>query len=222
MEISYWESRWRKNNIGFHLSHVYEPLIRFWAESKLPVNPTVLVPLSGKSLDILWMMNQGARVVAVEAVEQAVAEFFSDHNITPEKTERYGFTIYRFETLEFWVGDFFKLPTNEMPEFHLIYDKAAITALPEVIRSNYAEKIISRTNSGTRILTHHFEYNQQQMTGPPFSVPLSELNSYYSDMFKCKILDESSTANNYSKFIRRGLRSDLTERFTLFFPNSSV
>jgi thiopurine S-methyltransferase len=219
MEISYWESRWRKNNIGFHLPHVYEPLIRFWAESKLPANPTILVPLSGKSLDILWMMNQGARVVAVEAVEQAVTEFFYEHRITPEKSERYGFTIFRFETLEFWVGDFFKLPDTEMPEFDLIYDKAAISALPKEMRKEYAEKIKSLTNSTTRILTHHFEYNQHQMSGPPFSVPLSELISYYSVMFNCKILDESNTADNYGKFSRRGLRSDLIECFTLFFPN---
>lgn len=222
MEISYWESRWRKHNIGFHLPHVYEPLIRFWADSELPAKPTVLVPLSGKSLDIFWMMNQGARLVAVEAVEQAATEFFSENNIIPEKSKSHGFTILRFETLEFWIGDFFKLPASEMPAFDLIYDKAAITDLPEEIRRKYAEKILSLVNSTTRMATHHFEYNQEQMPGPPFSVSLSELNSYYSDMFKCKILEESSTANNYSKFTRRGLHSDLTECFTLFLPNSSV
>jgi thiopurine S-methyltransferase len=222
MEISYWESRWRKNNIGFHLPRVYEPLIEFWGESELPENPVVLVPLSGKSHDILWMMNQGARVIAVEAVEQAVAEFFTEHNITPDKSKRHGFTICRYKTLEIWIGDFFKLPAGEMPPFDLIYDKAAITALPEKMRGDYVEKIKSLVNTTTQIVTHHFEYNQHEMTGPPFSVPLSELNSYYSGMFKCKILVESNTSGNYRKFIRRGLSSDLTERFTLFLPNSFV
>ena len=45
MEISYWQSRWRKDKTGWHMNHVFEPLKKYWPQLNLDSNSNVLVPL---------------------------------------------------------------------------------------------------------------------------------------------------------------------------------
>lgn len=110
-----------------------------------------------------------------------------------------------------------KLPAHKLPAIDLIYDKAALVALPSEKRPKYAEKLLSLCSDSTFIMLHHFIYNQDEMPGPPFSVSVRELNAYFGDMFKAEILEKSELElNRFKKFQYRGLKSGLMERFILF------
>ncbi|MEP7220687.1 MAG: thiopurine S-methyltransferase, partial [Bacteroidota bacterium] len=66
MDSSFWQNRWRENRIGFHQGSVNSRLRRHFAEIAGDAKECVFIPLCGKSLDILWIADQGHPVVGVE------------------------------------------------------------------------------------------------------------------------------------------------------------
>lgn len=220
MELSYWQSKWRKNKIGFHMPGGYPALRKHWPVLSLPENPAVLVPLCGKSPDMLWLSSQGAFVFGVEISEIAIQSFFEESGRSFETSIYSGFTIYSSGNIELWQGDFMKLPHKKLPPIDLIYDKAALVALPPDSRQAYANQLLTLKNPGTSILLHHFMYPQQQMPGPPFNVSSSEIESYFADFFSISLLEENKIpAKTFPLFQQRGLRSPMTERFLYLSVN---
>lgn len=216
MELSYWQSRWRKGNTGFHMENGYSGLREQWKTLPITNSPAILVPLSGKSEDMRWIAEQGGNVIGVEISEIAAQQFFNNLNKTPKITSFASFKIYASENISIWCGDFLKLPDRKMPVFDLIYDKAALVALPSRMRQNYVKKIISLTGQHTSILLHGFSYNQHEMNGPPFSVPENEVKTLYGDEFFLTILQRNFiNTEKYQKFKKRGLGSHFIEYLLL-------
>src|SRR5450830_150029 len=88
MDSQFWRERWARNQIGFHLPEVNPYLQRHWPLLALAQGAKVLVPLCGKSLDLVWLASQGHRVLGVELSEQAVDAFFSEQGLTPRICQR--------------------------------------------------------------------------------------------------------------------------------------
>uniref|UniRef100_A0A914VBA6 Thiopurine S-methyltransferase n=1 Tax=Plectus sambesii TaxID=2011161 RepID=A0A914VBA6_9BILA len=78
MEVSDWSQRWDDRKIGFHLSEANSILVKNFEQVK---GSTVFVPLCGKTLDMLWLAQQGCTVIGVEAVGKAIEEFFEENGI---------------------------------------------------------------------------------------------------------------------------------------------
>ncbi len=222
MELSYWESRWRKEKTGFHMAEGYPALKTYWNQLGLSANPTVLVPLCGKSVDLVQLEQFGANVLGIEISEKAILDFFDEHNRTFD-TETYGdFIIRKSGRLQIWQGDFLKFPANKCPQLDLIYDKAALTALPPHMRERYVKTILKLAGSTASILLHHFIYAQNQMPGPPFSIKKSEIMSFFSNHYNIQTLEENLLpAENFPPFQRRGLKSPLKEQFLYLTPHSN-
>lgn len=221
MELSYWQSRWRKGNTGFHMQNGYPGLHNHWDSLPIPDSPSVLVPLAGKSDDMRWIAEQGSNVTAVEISEIAIRQFFESLGKTPGVSSYADFKIYTSEKITIWCGDFLKLPAARMPVFDLIYDKAALVALPLQMRKKYVKKILSLAGPATSILLHGFSYNQQEMNGPPFSVPEKEVEGLYGNEFTITLLEKNSlNKENYQKFKKRGLDSHFIEYLLLLSKKS--
>lgn len=80
---------------------------------------SVLVPLCGKTKDLLWLSGQGCDVVGVEFCAQAVAEFFTEHAIPHEKTDAAYVATDR--KLKVYYGDFFTCPIAEKVSLYYRY-----------------------------------------------------------------------------------------------------
>lgn len=213
MELSYWESRWNKNKTGFHMPEGYPGLQKHWASLKLGRQPQVLVPLCGKSIDLITLEKIGADVIGVEISEKAILSLFDEHQRSYETESYAGFKIFRSGNINLWQGDFLKFPKQAVPGVDLIYDKAALVALPPNKRKAYANKLISLSCPETKILLHHFIYPQEEMPGPPFSVNTSEIEEYFSGKFTITLLEEDQIpSKRFKPFQRRGLKSPLIER----------
>lgn len=199
----------------------YPGLKRYWAQLDLPSNPTVLVPLCGKTVDMTWLEQQGATVIGSEISKEAILEFMEE-NKRDYSTESYAdFTIYQTGDIQIWRGDFMKLPVTKLPTIDLIYDKAALVALPPDKRAPYMKKVLNFCSNDTRILLHHFEYPQEEMPGPPFSVPHTEVQSYIDSSFQTTILEANTIPlDNFEKFKRRGLQTPMKEQLIFFDKNS--
>lgn len=211
MELSYWQSRWQKGNTGWHMDTVYPLLPKVWPSVSVPANATILIPLSGKSLDMPWFVEKGFSVIGVDTSPLAHRAVMKRSTESFKQCSSHGFTVYRSENIELWEGDFFKLPVTKIPPPDLIYDKAAIIALPPEMRSDYAQKLFSLCGTHTQILLQTFDYIQNEMNGPPFSVPEQEIERLFGKRFSLNLLHKQSKLNELDRFRERGISSRLDE-----------
>jgi thiopurine S-methyltransferase len=221
MELSYWQSRWRKGKTGFHMDSVYPGLVDQWSKIPAGSQSTVLVPLCGKSLDMAWLASRCKRVIGVETSEIAVQTFFSEQNLDPTTKTLGRFKIYSAGNITLWCGDFFHLPPSIMEGVTIVYDKAAIVALPPVKRASYRKKLTELTGNSVPILLHHFEYDPSEMNGPPFAVPPSEVIERFGLEYEIvELLKNPLDINIYKKFRKRGLQSFFIEYLSLLLPKN--
>ena len=219
MELSYWQSRWKKGAIGWHMDTVFPPLKTYWNRLNLKAGSRVLVPLCGKSLDIDWLLEQKHHVIGVDISKRALEAVMRRTSSSLKESTKGSFTCYKSASLQLWCGDFFKLRKKWLPAIDAIYDKAALIALPPEQRQNYASHIKSLIQPNSQILLNSFEYKQHEMTGPPFAVFEEEIRTYYQAKFSINLLQERSLFNDLTNFHRRGLQSYLTEKIYHLSPN---
>lgn len=136
-----WLAFWRDQRTDFHQAAVNPLLNRFWAGLGLAHGSRVFVPLCGKSLDMLWLAEQGHEVLGVELSPVAVADFFRESGLHPVKSRVGEFTLWKDGKLSILCGDYFALERSDIGHFDTVYDRAALTALPESIRSRYVAQL---------------------------------------------------------------------------------
>ena len=79
--MEYWENRWITNQTGWHRSVYNDLMVKYWPKLGIPTDSKVLVPLCGKSLDMLWLAEKGHAIVGIEFTRLAVERFFSENNL---------------------------------------------------------------------------------------------------------------------------------------------
>jgi thiopurine S-methyltransferase len=204
MERQYWLDRWRENRIGFHADDVNPLLQTYFAEAGGPAATRVLVPFSGKSLDIKWLADRTPEVVAVDLSEIAAHAFFEENGLEYKESERDGFKLLRGANITYWVGDLCRMDGLLLGSFDFIYDRAAIIALPPAMRPLYATHLQSLLAPKGILLLISLEYDTQQMEGPPFSVPEAEIRHLF-EAFRIEKLYDHDCLSSEPRFRERGL-----------------
>lgn len=196
-----WIARWESGRIGFHQSTVH-PQLEAHANGLKSLNeaPRVLVPLCGKSLDMVFLRDQGCDVVGIELAEIAARDFFNEANIMPEVTSVGPFSRWSGEGIEILCGDFFKATPEITGPIHAAYDRAAIVALPPSLRASYAQQLASLLPPHAPLLLIGFDYPQEAMAGPPFSVPKPDVEQLLSADFDIHLLSELDILDSNPKF----------------------
>ena len=194
-----WRRRWREGRIGFHRTDVHRFLIRFLPEVDrcLPENANgdrreILVPLCGKSVDLVWLRDQGYSATGVELVPEALEAFLEEHDLPATPDADPPFTSWRFPGLTLYNGDIFDLSTEG---FDLVWDRAALIALPEETRARYAPHIVARLRPGGRILRVTLGYDPTAFEGPPYAVPEDEVRRLYRGSTIEELLVEERTVD---------------------------
>ncbi len=188
MNEDFWINKWQKGEIGFHQAK-YHPAVEKFAARFTP--GTVLVPLCGKTLDMLYFSSLGQSVIGVELSPIACRDFFIENGIKFTEKSVKDFVVFESESITLWCGDFFKLPQDVWNSVTGIYDRAALVALPEDIRQKYAAEITKRRVAPVEILLISFEYPQGSIQGPPFSVPETEIRNIYK-AFESKLIQSET------------------------------
>src|SRR5574340_1674544 len=83
MKKEFWLERWERSEIGFHQGEINPYLLRYWKELHPACAGEVFVPLCGKSLDMVWLRQQGCKVLGVELSPIAVEDFFREDGKAP-------------------------------------------------------------------------------------------------------------------------------------------
>ena len=205
MEPKFWQERWARNQIGFHLPEVNPYLQRHWPKLALAEGAKVLVPLCGKSLDLMWLASLGYRVLGVELSEQAVEAFFSEQGLMPGISQRGVFKVYRADLIEVWCGDFFALDAEALADCSALYDRAALIALPPLMRAQYAEHLNALLRPGCQGLLITLDYDQTQKAGPPFAVADEEVKLLLGGHWSVQVLEEQDILGESWKFVQDGV-----------------
>lgn len=132
-----WLQLWRERRTDFHQRTVNRLLTGFWPTLGLPRDSRIFVPLCGKSLDMLWLAEQGHEVVGVELSPLAVRAFFRENRLQPVRRQQGELTLWQHGNIRILCGDYFALTTADLGPIDTVYDRAALTALPAEVRTLY-------------------------------------------------------------------------------------
>jgi thiopurine S-methyltransferase len=200
-----WLKFWENNETNWHGDNVTQELIEYFELFELEPRDKVFVPLCGKSLDMLYIMNQGFSVIGVEISEIGVRQFFNENNLTYKITKVDDFDLYSTENLEIYCGDFFALTSKHLNKVKSVFDRKSLIALEPEVRQKYVKHLNDIISLGARILLVTLQYPQHQMSGPPFSVNKSEVESLFSMTFESRELRSFNDIENGSKLERAGV-----------------
>lgn len=187
--MEYWHNRWDKEQTGWHRAIYNDLLLKHWPSINAPSGGQVIVPLCGKSLDMLWLAEQGYNVVGLEMVEQAVQAFFEENKLETVSNEIGKHIKYSSPPFTIFQGDLFDLEAGVV-QADAWYDRAAMVALPNSLRENYVKQICQQTKPGASGLLITFAYPQEQMDGPPFALHDEDVLRFFADGFEVECLEK--------------------------------
>ena len=206
--MEFWLERWERNETAFHQDDFNPYLRQYWQELHLEGDRAVFVPLCGKSLDMLWLRDQGHRVLGVELSAIAVQGFFTENGYTAQQVKQHAggkFEHCEADHIVILCGDFFNLGKADLKNVSAVYDRASLIALPPEMRERYVRHLVSILPPATQILLITLEYHQPEMQGPPFSVSASEVEAFYSEHAEVRLLAQLDVLAQNPRFQQRGL-----------------
>ena len=205
MEFTFWKTVWSENQIGFHQSETNKNLKKYLPLLSNKKNK-ILVPLCGKSLDMIYLKENNFSIDGVEIVESAINEFFDENKMNPTVLDlQNGFKKFSSRDYSLYCGDFHQFHTLDK-RYQAIYDRASMIALPPQMRKAHAESLSELTLPNGKILLITLEYDQEKVSGPPFSVKKDEVSTLFSKSFKIEELSFESTSNIGPKFKNAGIK----------------
>lgn len=209
IDAAFWQARWDEGKIGFH-----EGRPNRWLARRVdvlegdPAGPrTILVPLAGKAIDVAWLAGRGHRVIAVEVVERAVADFFAERGVTPERSRVGAFERWRGGTVDFLCGDVFAVTPEVIgalgaPRVDAVYDRAALIALDPADRARYVATTTGVLAPGGRVLLVGFQHGLAD--GPPFDLTPDAVTALYAPHGAVTVLGEDDVTDESPQFRARG------------------
>jgi thiopurine S-methyltransferase len=207
MDKDFWHARWQANQIGFHQNEINPGLVRYWSSLQPEQRGRVLVPLCGKTLDMIWLLDQGHCILGVEISQLAVEAFFAENRLRPEVREERGFTRWSCDRVDILCGDFFALTSGDIGRIDALYDRAALIALTPAQRARYADRITELLAPQTPGLLITLDYKQGEMDGPPFAVSATEVSKHYQKGFSIEQLAHTDILKDEPRFREKGLRA---------------
>ena len=205
MEPDYWIEGWQQGRKGFDQTDPHRWLAQHWSTLQVDEDSTVFVPLCGKTVDMVWLADRGHSIIGVEVSEIAVDEFFAMVGLTPEIEEVGPLAVYRAGPYELWRGDLFEVPSPIFDRVDAVYDRASIVALPPDIRRRYAQTLTTQLRPDAPWFLVSFTYDQNEMSGPPHSVPLDEIDALFGEEFEIETLVDESVIERAAAMQERGL-----------------
>ncbi|CBL44157.1 Thiopurine S-methyltransferase [gamma proteobacterium HdN1] len=230
MQADFWHEKWQKQEIGFHKTEINPLLQKYWSALDIATPAHILVPLCGKTLDIVWLRQQGYQVTGIELSEIALDALAHELNTqlglamvkqrNDDPANGYYRLDYQGEGVHLIGGDFFSTTAEEIGPVSAVYDRAALVALPKELRSPYTQHLRKISNDAAQLLIT-LDYEQAQMAGPPFAINEAEVFEHYTKTFECKRLHREELIHEEPRFQALGLQS-FRQQVYLLSPRARV
>lgn len=200
-KLSIWESTWEKGDTSFHLPAVNEKLsgnfdellgVREEGRSEYSAR-RVMVPLCGKSQDLVHLHAAGHTVVGCEWVEKACLQFFQENNIQHTRTPLEGIEGSLFTSedgrLLIYQCDFLALTPELLKlKFDAVWDIQALVAINPRDRKQYVRTIRSLMADEFRYLLVTIEYEPFAHLGRPHSISYNAVKELFGSFAAVKFV----------------------------------
>mmetsp|Transcript_47129 Transcript_47129/g.119286 ORF Transcript_47129/g.119286 Transcript_47129/m.119286 type:complete len:282 (+) Transcript_47129:253-1098(+) len=231
--LSRWVEMWGVGRTHFHQKDVNPILLRYKHELLGAGDGSlrVLVPLCGKTVDLIWLAQNAdvGQVVGNEAVGKAIEEFSQENpsvrlDPMPETdTELFKHFVGYGGRLMLLQGDHFFLSQKEAGgAFDSIWDRASLIAINPGDRKKYVQVLDSLLKPGGKVLLATLDRAagdaQALAKGPPFSVPEAEvLTLFHASKFDVRKLQSQELINDpgHARFKDAGLTSLVEEVYII-------
>lgn len=207
MEHNFWLNKWQKNDIHFNQNEVNPFLLKYHQHLGALAGHNVFVPLCGKSIDMLWLMKQGASVVGVELSQMAIEQFIHENSLKATQSEQQPFVRYSDDQWLFWVGDYFTLSKKEIGSVEYVYDRASLIAMPKDLRQQYVDHLLNIVDPGTKILLITMQYQAPTDKLPPFSISMEEIEQIFKGAMTIECLESSDAQKLPEHLVKRGFKN---------------
>mgnify|MGYP001185405432 CR=1 FL=1 len=215
VDNNFWFDCWQNNKLGFNQETPNATLVKFFTTFSIPEKSRAFVPLCGKSIDMIWLLNQKIEVLGVELSPLAIQAFFDENKLSYSRTNLGPFKLWEAndQPITILEGDIFLLepvlleklkPINKWP-FDFVYDRASLIALPPKSREKYYNLYKSLMSDKSKALILTIEYESNSFEGPPFSVPEKEVFNSLENVFKIEILGYEKVKPLSTRFLESGL-----------------
>ncbi len=176
MEASFWHNSWELGGFhtSFHRKDIHPYVLQYMSPDKIE-GKNILVPLCGKTIDLLYLAQYANKVIGVELVEEAIHQFFYENNLQVTRPDD---TTYISGNITIYCRDFMALTPEETGPVDWILDRASLVALPGDMRMAYIQTIERLSSVGTQQLVITLEYFPL-LESAPFSITPDELMKYY-------------------------------------------
>ncbi|MEE9423847.1 MAG: thiopurine S-methyltransferase [Methylococcales bacterium] len=198
MSEKFWHQQWESNLIEFHKENVNPLLVSYFKDLDIDKASCVFLPLCGKTLDISWLLSNSYRVVGVDLSELAIKQLFAELGVRPEITDIGEIKHYSAKDIDIFVGDIFALTRDMLRSVDAVFDRGGLVALPKDIRGRYTKHVANITDNAPHLLIS-YEYNQDLMEGPPFSISDEEIDRHYKDRYKISLLTSEKVTGKLSE-----------------------
>lgn len=220
MEHQFWHQCWEKDHIGFHQDGFHPLMEQYFPAWRGGEDRGVFVPLCGKSLDMHYI-GRNNPVLGAELSEKACRDFFVEAGIRYGLTEDSRYQRLTGANIQLLAGDFFALTSQDLTQYPLIYDRAALIALPQAMRETYVAHLRSLYPNGGKLFLLTLEYPLAELVGPPFAVHQDEVEHLFGG---CSIAKMATLDLPDGKFARRTFKVSQMREVLYFIdicPNST-
>jgi len=199
-KLQVWEQEYSSGETpSWHLTQVNEKLLTHMDElvgstkNGQVSNRAILVPLCGKSLDMLHLYQQGHTVVGCDWIESVVIQFFSENNIpcTKSTLENIEGSLYKSEDgrLRVYVCDFLLLTTDVVDvKFDSVLDSQSLTYINPRDRKQYVRAVRSLLKDEFRYLLVTIEYEPFAHRGRPHSISYNAVKELFGSFSNIKFV----------------------------------
>lgn len=177
MTAADWHDRWATGRTGWHETDGNAGLRTHWRFDAR----RVLVPLCGKTPDLVWLAKRGHEVVGVELSDIAIRDFFAEQQLSfdTESAGQLAACRCRELPITLYHGDYFEFTAAPCDA---LYDRGAFVAIEPGMREQYAAHTRELLSEDADILLIALEYDQSVVAGPPFALLPADLPKYFSGL----------------------------------------
>lgn len=216
MDPAFWFENWEKGQTGFHLKDVNPVLLRHWKDLGLDHAPCVLVPLCGKSVDLPFLRSLGHSVIGIELSPIAIEEFWAELGASTQKKVHQSLTFWESDKIQIIEGDFFSVSPENIGRPSVVYDRAALVAMPPELQSQYAAHLATLSQDAPIFLVT-FDYRTEEMSGPPFPITRTRIGELFDECYDITLIESRDALADNPGLASRGLKS-LSESVWILKP----
>lgn len=193
MEPSFWLRSWELGGFhtSFHRKDIH-PYVLQYMPPELIEGKNILVPLCGKTVDLMYFAQYANKVIGVEIAEEPIMQFFYENRLQVTHPDA---TTYVSGNITILRRSFMELTPEEIGPVDWILDRAALVALPYDMRVEYLLAIDRLSGIGTRQLVITLEYFPI-LDSAPFSITPGEIIRYYGRGHAVQHVESPSLPNH--------------------------